>query len=110
MNLLQDKVTHRVERSNQSLLPGPQPARPLRKTTDPHKTCTFCFSTNFGGIDVKRSRLGAMLLCILFASSFAFGQSATTALHGTVKDPAGALVPGATVTLTDKSVDKTITG
>ena len=51
-----------------------------------------------------------MLLCILFSSSFAFGQSATTALHGTVKDPSGALVPGATVTLTDKSVDKTITG
>jgi Carboxypeptidase regulatory-like domain len=50
-----------------------------------------------------------MLLCILFSSSFAFGQSATTALHGTVKDPSGALVPNATVTITDKSVDKTLT-
>jgi hypothetical protein len=50
-----------------------------------------------------------MLSCILFSSSFAFGQSATTSLHGTVKDPSGALVPNATVTITDKSVDKTLT-
>jgi hypothetical protein len=49
-----------------------------------------------------------MLLCILFSSSFAFGQSATTSLRGTVKDPTGALVPNATVTITDKSVDKTL--
>jgi Carboxypeptidase regulatory-like domain len=59
---------------------------------------------------VKRSHLGAMLLCILFFScSFAFGQSATTSLRGTIKDPSGALIPGATVTITDKSVDKTLT-
>jgi Carboxypeptidase regulatory-like domain len=51
-----------------------------------------------------------MLLCILFFScSFAFGQSATTSLRGIVKDPSGALVPNATVTITDKSVDKTLT-
>ena len=50
-----------------------------------------------------------MLLCILISSSFAFGQSATTSLRGTVKDPSGALVPNATVTITDKSVDKTLT-
>ena len=58
---------------------------------------------------MKRSLLGAMLFCILFSCSFAFGQSATTSLHGTVKDPSGALVPNATVTITDKSVDKTLT-
>jgi hypothetical protein len=50
-----------------------------------------------------------MLLCILISCSFAFGQSATTSLRGTVKDPSGALVPNATVTITDKSVDKTLT-
>ena len=50
-----------------------------------------------------------MLLCILISCSFAFGQSATTSLRGTVKDPSGALVPNATVTLTDQSVDKTLT-
>jgi hypothetical protein len=64
---------------------------------------------DFGGTDVKRSHLGAMLFCILFSCSFAFGQSATTSLRGTVKDPSGALVPNATVTITDKSVDKTLT-
>ena len=58
---------------------------------------------------MKRSQLGAMLLCILISCSFGFGQSATTSLRGVVKDPSGALVPGATVTITDKSVDKTLT-
>jgi hypothetical protein len=58
---------------------------------------------------VKKSPLGAMLFCILFTCCFAFGQTATTSLRGTVKDPSGALVPNATVTITDKSVDKTLT-
>jgi carboxypeptidase family protein len=58
---------------------------------------------------VKRSHLGAMLSCILLSCSFAFGQSATTSLRGTIKDPSGALVPNATVTITDKTVDKTVT-
>lgn len=50
-----------------------------------------------------------MLFCILFTCSLAFGQSATTSLRGTVKDPSGALVPNATVTIVDKSVDRTLT-
>ncbi len=50
-----------------------------------------------------------MPLCILISCSIAFGQSATTSLRGTIKDPSGALVPGATVTITDQSVDKTLT-
>jgi hypothetical protein len=50
-----------------------------------------------------------MLLCILFSCSFAFAQSATTSLRGIVKDPTGALVPGATITILDKSVDKALT-
>jgi hypothetical protein len=58
---------------------------------------------------VKRSHLGAMLFCILISCSIAFGQSATTSLRGVIKDPTGALVPNATVTITDKSVDKTLT-
>ncbi len=49
-----------------------------------------------------------MLLCILISCSFAFGQ-ATTSLRGVVKDPSGALVPGATITITDATVDKTLT-
>ncbi len=58
---------------------------------------------------MKRSQLGAMLLCILISCSFALGQSATTSLRGTIKDPSGALIPNATVTITDKTVDKTLT-
>jgi len=58
---------------------------------------------------VKRSHLGAMLFCILLTCNFAFGQSATTSLRGTIKDPSGALVPNAKVSITDQSVDKTLT-
>jgi hypothetical protein len=58
---------------------------------------------------VKRSHWGAMLLCILISCSFAFGQTATTSLRGVVNDPSGALVPNATVTLVNKSIDKTLT-
>jgi hypothetical protein len=50
-----------------------------------------------------------MLLCILIPCSLAFGQSATTSLRGVVKDPSGALVPNATVTLLDNSVGKSTT-
>ena len=50
-----------------------------------------------------------MLSCILISCTFAFGQSANTSLRGIVKDPSGALVPNATVTLLDKSVDKKLT-
>jgi hypothetical protein len=49
-----------------------------------------------------------MLLCILISCSFALGQSATTSLRGTVKDPSGALVPNATVTILDKSVGQSV--
>ncbi len=58
---------------------------------------------------MKRPPLGAMLFCILLSCSLAFGQSATTSLRGTIKDPSGALVPNATVSITDQSVDKTLT-
>jgi len=50
-----------------------------------------------------------MLFCILLTCNFAFGQSATTSLRGTIKDPSGALVPNAKVSITDQSVDKTLT-
>jgi hypothetical protein len=44
-----------------------------------------------------------MLICILSSASLAYSQSATTSLRGVVKDPSGALVPGATVTITAAS-------
>src|SRR6185312_5114265 len=56
---------------------------------------------------VKLKRLGWMLLCILSAVSLSLGQTATTSLRGTIKDPSGALVPGAKITITDKTVGTT---
>jgi len=49
-----------------------------------------------------------MLCCILSIATLSFGQSATTSLRGVVKDPSGALVPGAEVTLLDKANGKTL--
>jgi hypothetical protein len=40
--------------------------------------------------------------CVLSAGPRAFGQ-ATTSLRGTIKDPSGAVVPGATITVTDNA-------
>jgi len=50
-----------------------------------------------------------MLLCILSPVVLAFGQSATTSLRGTIKDPSGALVPGAKIVLVDKANGTTFT-
>jgi len=57
---------------------------------------------------MRRSLSGWMLFLFLATATFAFAQSSTTSLRGVVKDPSGALVPGAKVTLVDKSNDKTL--
>src|ERR1035437_10083295 len=44
-----------------------------------------------------------MLCCILSAATLISAQTATTSLRGIVKDPSGALVPGANVTLLNKA-------
>jgi hypothetical protein len=49
-----------------------------------------------------------MPLCIL-STSLAFAQIASTSLTGTIKDPSGALVPGAKVTITNTSRGKVLT-
>ncbi len=51
---------------------------------------------------MKRSLTGWILFCILSTVTLAFGQSATTSLRGTIKDPTGALVPGAKITIVNK--------
>jgi hypothetical protein len=48
-----------------------------------------------------------MLCCILSVATLASAQTATTSLRGIVKDPSGALVPGAKITLVDKANGKT---
>ena len=55
---------------------------------------------------MKRSLLVATLSCIVSAA-VAFGQTATTSLRGVIKDPSGALVPGASVTLSDPATGTT---
>ena len=50
---------------------------------------------------MKRSLLGWILLCILSTASLVFSQSASTSLRGTIKDPSGALVSSAKVTISD---------
>lgn len=57
---------------------------------------------------MKTSLSGWVLFCILSSVSFTFAQTATTSLRGAVKDPSGALVPGAKVTLTDKANGRTL--
>jgi hypothetical protein len=58
--------------------------------------------TFFGGNAVKRILSGWILLCILSTVTLAFGQTATTSLRGTIKDPSGAVVPGAKITIVNK--------
>jgi len=52
---------------------------------------------------VKKSLSGWILFCILSTVALSYGQTATTSLRGTVKDPTGALVPGAKITLSDEA-------
>ncbi len=51
---------------------------------------------------MKRSLWGWVLLCTL-SVTLAFGQTATTSLRGVIKDPTGALVPGATILLVNNA-------
>ncbi|HEY9503591.1 MAG TPA: carboxypeptidase-like regulatory domain-containing protein, partial [Pyrinomonadaceae bacterium] len=54
----------------------------------------------------RRINLVSLLLSVLLlggATSIAFAQSVNSRISGTVKDTAGAVVPGAKVTLTDKA-------
>ncbi|MHB8486292.1 MAG: carboxypeptidase-like regulatory domain-containing protein [Candidatus Acidiferrales bacterium] len=54
-----------------------------------------------------RAKLLGLFLVVLFASSICFSQNITALLTGTVTDPSGAVVPGASVTLhnTDTNTD-----
>jgi len=47
--------------------------------------------------------MGWMLCCILSAAALLSAQTANTSLRGVVKDPNGALVPGAKIALTNKA-------
>jgi hypothetical protein len=57
---------------------------------------------------VKNSLKGWVLCSILSICTIAFGQNANTSLRGIVKDPTGALIPGAKVTIVDKATGHTL--
>jgi len=50
-----------------------------------------------------------VLICILSTASLVFAQTATTSLRGTIKDPSGALVSEAKVTITDRDTGRSYT-
>ena len=57
---------------------------------------------------MKRSLSGGVLICILSATSLVFAQTATTSLRGTIKDPSGAVVPGAVITINNAANSQTL--
>jgi hypothetical protein len=57
---------------------------------------------------VKRFLFGTILCCILFAPTLVSAQTATTSLRGVIKDPSGALVPGASITLVNNANGTTL--
>ncbi|MGA2252808.1 carboxypeptidase-like regulatory domain-containing protein, partial [Terracidiphilus sp.] len=52
---------------------------------------------------MKRLLMRWMLCCILSVASLAFSQSANTSLRGVITDSSGALVPGASITLSNSA-------
>jgi hypothetical protein len=57
----------------------------------------------FGGTAVKRFRYSWIGFFLSLSTIATWGQTATTSLRGAVKDPTGALVPGAKITLNDRA-------
>jgi len=56
---------------------------------------------------VRTIRMGAIVACVLVgASQAAFGQ-ATASINGRVVDQAGAVLPGATITVTNTQTNAT---
>jgi hypothetical protein len=58
---------------------------------------------------MRRTGVIALLFLFFFCATAALAQIATTSLRGTVTDPSGAVVPGATITLTDKATSLKLT-
>jgi hypothetical protein len=57
---------------------------------------------------VTRRYAYCVLLLLFSLTTSLFAQNATTSLRGSIKDPSGAVVPGATITLTDNATGKVL--
>src|SRR5579872_5331462 len=49
-----------------------------------------------------------LLLTLVFCATFTLGQSSTGTVQGSVKDASGALIPDATVTITNSSTGRVV--
>jgi hypothetical protein len=58
---------------------------------------------------ISRRFIAVTLLSLFAFASLALAQSATTSLRGTVTDPAGAVVPGASISLTSSEIGVNLT-
>jgi hypothetical protein len=59
--------------------------------------------------DMQRFSRTTLFLVLIFLASFAFGQTNSARLTGTVTDAAGAVVPGATISVTDVGTQHNVT-
>ncbi len=58
---------------------------------------------------MRRIRVSVLVLFLSLCSAVGFAQNATTSLRGEVKDPTGAVVPGATIKLFASATGQTLT-
>src|SRR5207247_11445439 len=81
--------------------------RLVRRTTikrpSPQPTLKL-LNRNIGGITMGKKIVLGLLVCLLACSLTAIAQETTGGIQGTVKDPQGAVVPGATVEVTSPAL------
>ena len=58
---------------------------------------------------MRRIGVFPVVLILSLLTTVSYAQNATTSLRGTIKDPSGAVVPGATITLIDKAAGQKLT-
>jgi hypothetical protein len=75
------------------------------------KRCARSFVREGGSLFPGMQRLGILTLLLLFLAGSASAQVSTASINGVIRDPAGAVIPGATIVLTnvDTSVARTST-
>ena len=75
------------------------------------KRCARSFVREGGSLFPSMQRLGILSLLLLFLAGSASAQVSTASINGVIRDPAQAVIPGATIVLTnvDTSVERTST-
>ncbi len=75
------------------------------------KRCARSFVREGGSLFAGMQGLGILSLLLLFLAGSASAQVSTASINGVIRDPAGAVIPGATIVLrnVDTSVERTST-